>query len=124
MREREGGEGGERGEIGRKKEDLGRVGERGEIGRKGRGRGESVREREREGGTFTTYIHTPLSIAYSDQYHIWHKGSCDKTADAKKESAEFGGLWWLRGDWRELTALYPDKMGYEWLQLITNYTNY
>lgn len=71
------------------------------------------------------HTNTPVcTYPFSDEYYIWHKGSCDKTADAKKESAQFGGLWWLRDDWRDVSAKNSGEKGLEWLQLITNFTNY
>ena len=49
-------------------------------------------------------------------YYIWHKGSCDKTAEAKKESVEVGGLWWLREDWKDIPREYK---GEEWLRFMS-----
>lgn len=50
-------------------------------------------------------------------YFIWHKGSNDKTAEAKIKSVQYGGLWFLKDNWKALTE-DTNLLGTEWLKLI------
>jgi len=50
-------------------------------------------------------------------YHIWHKGSNVKTAEAKRESVQYGGLWFLKDNWRTLTV-QSHLSGIKWLKFI------
>ena len=68
------------------------------------------------------HTHTHTHTHNTADYYIWHKGSCDKTAEAKRESVLAGGLWWLRDDWKEVTDPRPNVLGIEWLSVIANYS--
>ena len=58
-------------------------------------------------------------LEWHKDVYVWHKGSHEKTKEAKRKSALQDNVWLLRNDWQQRTK-QSGLVGREWLEMIAD----